>query len=126
MALVRDLRERHDVPHEPGEWIEFRLLSWRELEEAQERRLRRLLEQVREMGGLEALAGAERAGGGEPSPREMYDHGVLLERAIVAWSYDAPVSPETIALLDPVTKEWAVDVVLRLNGPRGREERKNG
>ena len=37
MALVKQITKRVEIPHEPGAWVEIRMLSWLRLDEATKR-----------------------------------------------------------------------------------------
>ena len=142
MALVGTKTVRRDIPHEPGEWIELKQLSWSELEVAQRALTsdaqRTAGETIRNMGG-DAFAAVRRAaaeqaevkaqsGGGEDAkPGDAYHPATLLRLSLVAWSYEAPLDADTIAQLDKRTFDWAVTEAALLSDPREPEvDRKNG
>lgn len=108
--LTGRIRKRVDIPHEPGEWMEFRMLSGKEFELAQERRLQRSIALMRSLGGelLDNVRGEPADGGdAENDPLAALDTDTLLYHGIVAWSYDEPVTRENIDLLDERTRVWA-------------------
>lgn len=125
MALVTDMVRRADIPHEPGEWMELKRLSWRQLEKAEEIQSDNLLPRMKKMGG--ELIGALQALGKqqEQDPATKYDRGSVLGWGIVKWSYDAEVNKDNIGALDKTTADWAFREILSLNEPRTEDERKN-
>jgi hypothetical protein len=119
--LTGKLTARREIPHEPTEWMEFRLLGWVALEEAQS---------LKQTNALRALSGGlsevvrdlqrerERSNGNETpratDPVDNYDRMTLLTKGIVSWSYDAPVTPTTIGELDEETAKWAASEIVTL------------
>ena len=108
------LTEQVSIPHEPGEWMKFRALSWRDLQAAQEAQMARAL---REVAGLpsqmfEALQG-------QPAQQgvlvDQFDQVVMLRSGIAEWSYGEPVSPEAVDRLDERTAEWAYGEIVKRN-----------
>lgn len=89
--LLQRTSKRLDVPHEPGEWIEIRRLA------------------ACELPAYERIADAGTRG------QATLD---LFNGAIVAWSYDAPVSPETVRMLDAPTALWLLQEINRINWSR--------
>ncbi len=139
--LTSKVREKIELPHEPGQWIEIRQLSAQHFQEARETRAetnlragRRFFEmlQMRKVAGLddvpvapvETPAETEPAPVIESDPLLDFDAFTLLKYGIVAWSYPEPVNVGNIADLD----EETVDLIARRLTPRARneEERKNG
>lgn len=121
MALVDTSKsDRLEHPEEPGQWIEVRHLLGVEMDEAQEVRVKKLLN----VWG-DALNSAST---GTPQDRnslearmQRYDHQTLLNYAITGWSYDAPVDPDNIARLDNVTRQWLVEeIIVRNTRPAGK------
>lgn len=126
MAIVTGVKEQHDIPHEPGEWVEFRMLSWKQLDEARKARTLDSINQARALGGelfqalnANTVSEAQRA---QLGPGNEFDHELLLRAAIVSWSYAEPVTPENLAALDPATKDWAVSMILTMSTPRSEQE----
>lgn len=98
MALIDPKEVRHvEIPHEPGEWVELRPITSR------------------------IFATVQREGKGE-SYSEITLR--LLAGCIVAWSYDAPVTPENIDLLDPVTMNYLDEQMQKTSGSLSEEEKK--
>lgn len=125
MAIITNITRRAPVPHEPGEWLDIKRLSWRQLEHADSVQQDKLLPQMKKMGG--DLIGALRDVGKkqEQDPVAKYDRGTVLEAGIAGWSYDAQVNKENIDALDEATADWAFREILALNEPRTEEEKKN-
>ena len=94
---------RYDVPHEPGEWIEVRLLST-----ADQRNLKA------KAASAEPLPGEEKE---ETAGWELVAE--TLRTAVSGWSYTEngepiPVTPENIADLDADTAQWVFREVMGL------------
>lgn len=116
---------RMDIPHEPGEWVSIRRLTRRELETAREVSGRKGREQIREMGvDLFAVLQEHQGPSGERKrdPFVDYDLDTILRAGVVGWSYDEPVTDETLSELDAVTAEWAGREILRLCGVLGDQD----
>lgn len=129
MALRSGVASRHQIPHEPGEWMDLRQLGWAELDEARRAKQSDSFKNIREMG--DAFTTIQRAqkeiggDGGPTDPMQQYDLGTVLKLGITAWSYPDDVSPVTIRLLDPQTAEWAARAIVGV-GTESEAERKNG
>lgn len=128
MGLTRHITRQIEVPHEPGQFFVVRKLSWQQLEEAQEARvdatLRRLAETGKAFASLRDLRAD--AAVADPDPLNAFDRATLLRHGVVAWSYDAEVTPETLADLDEPTAAWAAREILALaTAPRSEADRKN-
>lgn len=124
--LITDVAKRVDIPHELGEWMELKRLSWRQLEVAAEVGSDEALKRIKKLGG-DMLSALQKFGGQqERDPSTRYDRGTVLQAGIVRWSYDAEVNKKSIDSLDEETAEWAFQEILSLNKPRTEEERKNG
>ena len=123
--IVTDIIKRADIPHETGEWIEFKRLSWRQLEMAGEVQSDAMLKKMKAMGG-DLLAALKQTAEKEKQDVTMkYDKGTILKAGLVKWSYAEEITDENIEALDEQTAEWAVKEILSLNEPRTEEERKN-
>jgi len=115
MSLVGKT-ERRDVPHEAGEWIEFRRLSGRELDEAEETQTRRSLAMVKglDVGAMDIMR--QQAPPTAPSdPVASYDKDILVRYAISGWSYGEECINENKERLDAMTRDWAAAVVVEMN-----------
>ena len=110
---------RHEVPNEPGEWIEFRPLSWRQLEDAKQART---LAAIKVAGQIppevyERMSHLQERG--ETSDLETtdeYDKAAVLAASIAEWSYvDVELTPENIDGMDGETSAWAHRIALDLS-----------
>lgn len=112
--------ERRDVPHEDGQWLEFRTLSGRELDEAEQAQMRRGMEM---MTGINLSAMGDRAtdlireAAGEVGQKmeDSYDKDLLIKYGVAAWSADDPCTDENKERLDAATRAWAVSVIVEMN-----------
>ena len=135
---------RATVPHEPGEWVEFRKPSSKVAQDA-----RRVMESegrknVREMGAEivqafmtgdddeKAVRRAQKLQAAQAYDLSAFDRGTLLRYAIVQWSYTDPmagrpiaVTPENIDELDEETARWAHQTVVDLMKPTTSEADKS-
>lgn len=133
MGLTTNVTQRVEIPHEPGEWMEFKKLSRRQLEDAERTRRLESYEELRVMGGelYEALvrgnreqvmqqAGVDEAevAAAQRDPLTRYDTFTLLRHGIKAWSYDATLSDAARAELDDETAEWAAREILKFSRPQ--------
>lgn len=125
MALVTNITKRVDIPHEEGEWMEFKKLSWRQLETASEVSTNALFDRMKKLGGDLLAALRDLDAKQEQSSQAKYDRATVLRAGIANWSYDAKVNPDTVESLDEETAVWAFNEILSLNKPRPEEERKN-
>lgn len=127
--LTSQFTERREIPHETDQWMVFKLLSWKALDDART---------ARQIGALRSLSGVAdvvrelqtaRTNGevvaAESDPTNDYDRSSLLKAGIKAWSYDAPVTPENIADLDEATAEWAAKEIVHMH-VRTQTEREAG
>lgn len=119
MALINSMTKTLEIPHEPGQTMTLRMLSWRQLSEAREKRSAKVLKGLRDMGGelLRELQSADRKEIAEAAadPLNDYDQATLLHTGITAWSYETPVSAESIDQLDEQTAEWAAREIVGLH-----------
>ena len=129
MALVTQLTRTIPIPHEEGEWMTFAMPSWQTIEAARSAHMLgafRRIHDLREAAGADLydqIANTRRDTESAQSqalttpadPWQEYDKAHILAAGITAWSYDAPVTPENIALLDPETAQWAGLTLLGLS-----------
>ena len=121
--LIGSSVERVDIPHEPGEWVEVRKLSYKTLARAAFLRSDANIQNMKAMGGdlLEAMRSArERAGQDAPSATttepvnpDAYDMDLVLIAGTLRWSYGVPVTTDTIADLDDRTAQWLQRTILQ-------------
>ena len=121
MALINSQdTKRLEIPHEPGQWMEFRRLRRHELEEARRVSLRETMARAAELPAavIESARQARLQQDSppvEPSPRAAYDDDTLIKYGLVAWSYDAPCDDAYKADLDDETAEWAAQSIFEMN-----------
>ena len=120
--LVSNTTRRVEIPHEEGEWMEVKKLSWRQLEKASDIATDESFDRLKKMGGDIIAAFSKREAEEKQDPTTKYDRASILQMGIVKWSYDAEVKPENIDLLDEETAEWAFQEILK---PKTEEEAKN-
>ena len=141
MLVTKDITEQVPIPHEDGQWMQFRRLSWLEMTEAAETAERRSVKKMTQFGSeavgaiiasheKTAAATADTDGDGDATPTKAptvgsYDRESLLESGIVAWSYEEKVSQKTIKQLDAETARWAAEQIFELSRERTKEERGN-
>ena len=125
MALVTEAIKRVDIPHEDGEWLEVRRLSWRELEAASDTATDALMARMKQLGGEMVQALRSVTTEQQADPFGGYDRQAVLVAGLKAWSYDAKVTPENLALLDEETAAFAYREILTLSKPRTEEASKN-
>ena len=138
--LVTKTEKQVDIPHERDQWMQFRRLSWFELNEAAEVASKNQVNKIKAMGPdvFQAVASAVDAktltppapgktedGNGSPQGIAAFDQEQLLLSGIVAWSYEEKVSPKTIKQLDVDTATWAANEIYELSREKTEDERKN-
>lgn len=111
------------VPHEEGTEFTLRSLGYRKLRDAQQAYLRAVSTQVSELD-IAKLRDAMRdgdldrdvTGDGETKSGEYaYDMDLVLEAGIVEWTYEMPLEPSNIALLDEETANWAFKAIVDMS-----------
>ena len=125
MALVTETVKRVDIPHEDGEWLEIRRLSWRELEAASDTATDAMMTRMKKLGGEIVQALRSAATKQQADPFDGYDRQAVLSAGLRAWSYDAKVNAENMALLDEPTAVFAFREILTLSKPRTEDDAKN-
>lgn len=110
MALTNRVVKRIDLAHEPGQWLEVRLPSMAILDRARQARSRQAMEMMAgmDLSHFRDLRPQEPTASAEPD----YDWQTLLASCLLAWSYDAPVTPENVAELDLATVRAALAVLV--------------
>jgi hypothetical protein len=114
-----------EIPHEPGQSITFRKLSWLGLEHAATVRRQALVAELKDFGDLVSKLPQPDATKAQAQP-ELYDRRVLLHKGIVAWTYPEEVNEQNVDLLDEETANWAVEQIRQAHAARTPEARKNG
>ena len=120
MALTTNVTDKVELPHEPGEHVMIRMLSWRQLEDARRERSRAAMTA---MDGVdtELLKGVladlpdTKEERDEIVTSTEYDRGALLRFGITSWSYDEEVTHDTIDDLDEVTSEFVATAIENLS-----------
>jgi hypothetical protein len=132
--------KRTPVPHEPGEWLDLRRLTFGEMKELHEGSLRSYFDDLAELPQpvieaqlkLEKDAQKKRASAKVKAkpPAEQGDPlaglnlEMILQFGVMAWSYvdgdGAPVevTPLTIAALDEVTADWAARAIMLMDAQK--------
>jgi 23S rRNA U2552 (ribose-2'-O)-methylase RlmE/FtsJ len=123
--LISNQAQRVDIPHEPGEWMEIKKLSWRQLVLAADIQTDETISRLKKIGGDLFKSLTTEKAKQETDSSLKYDRGFVLEAGICRWSYDADVNKENIENLDEQTAKWAFDAITGLNKPLTDEERKN-
>jgi hypothetical protein len=135
---------RATVPHEPGEWIEFRKPSSKVAQEAKRAVEAEGRKGMRDIGAdiIKAFMSGDDDEKAVRRARKMadaaafdvsgFDRATLLQYAIVQWSYTDPVAnrpiavtPENIDELDEETARWAHQTVVDLMKPTTQEADKS-
>lgn len=113
MALANRIQWRVALPHEDGQWFEFRRLSARQLERAADVKQSTTIAKMAETPGFaEVLRSARSDAPSQPrelvDPLDAYDPWTLLKYGVVSWSYaDLELTPDAIEELDKETLDWA-------------------
>lgn len=127
MGLVVGMTNRVNIPHEPGEWMQFRRLSWRTLQEASDRRTDDVITRFADIGGdMLSSLGAQRTVDNVQDDANSHDWVTVLRAGIVAWSYTDNVTAASIDDLDSETAEWAVREILAYSKGLSGDARGNG
>ena len=109
--MLAGVTRKVEIPHEDGEWLELKTLSWRELEQARKARSNEVFANMRAMGSdiLATLRDVKTDDVQQAAadPVNEYDRATLLKSGIVGWSYESAFSPEKVDELDERTAAWA-------------------
>lgn len=106
--------ERRDVPHEEG-WVEFRTLSGRELDEAEQAQTKAQIAMAKNFDP-ETLQSIRAANTDVTrDPKDSYDKDTLIKYGVVGCSECDPCTPEAKEELDAATREWGVVVIVEMN-----------
>ncbi len=120
MGIVSNLQsEKVEVPHESGQWFEFKPISHTKMEAARSARRARALSIFDGLsdGAIKAMQSGESPSAAALNQPEMQiDLQLLLEGTITAWSYEGvDLNKANIADLDNRTAQWAFREAVRLN-----------
>lgn len=110
VLITTDAGEWVDIPHEPGQRMKLRPLTWVEKEKASEIRQAAAMAKAAALPVemFKMLEGIERTDDAE----EQFDTGTVLAAGILKWSYEAALTPESLATLDDATAEWAFEEIM--------------
>jgi hypothetical protein len=127
--MLINTSERVDIPHEPGQWMRFRQLTWgQRLKAAEAAQVRAMDTQRRELEVARLVYGdsmnekiqeardarAERVTNEEPDVLTQYDAATVVDCGIAEWSYDG--KPDRASeKIDAFTTEWAAREILARN-----------
>lgn len=110
--------EWRDVPHAPGERIEFKTLSGLQMQRAKDKVVESATKNYMAMlKGLDAqtMATLREQEKQNASAEPGYDEETLIKWAVNGWSLDIECSDENKLLLDGPTLKWAVSVIVEMN-----------
>lgn len=141
MALVNPIPVKVDIPHEPGQWCEFRRLSWKQLKEARKKNEAESREEAKALGA-ELFGALMRSSGDDKDDAakaerleriaaerkwrpDQFDRDTVLTKGLVAWSYDVPLGNDAIGQLDEQTAEWAAHQIIEMSRPITEDQQKN-
>lgn len=140
MALVSAESKKTDIPHEPGQFMFLRRISWSVFKTARELNVDEGVDKAKKVGGElmeafgkmsqiraqleEAQAQIAEEDERDPYDPDNYDTATILEAGIDKWSYDTKVSSQSISELDEPTMIWAKRTIIDSSKPRGEEEKK--
>ena len=114
------------IPNEPGEYMQFRRLNDRRLNECMDKRQTDAMMRMVKLGAdamaviRSAQEGRKKEEDEKPAvadPLDAYDRALLLKYGIASWSYDAPLSEldEEGGGLDITVSKWAALQILEFN-----------
>lgn len=131
MALIDDAAgRREDIPHEPGQWMELRSLTWPELENARKVKQSTTFAELGEIGPdtLKQLQGLtnDAVAGAMADPLASVDVLMVLKAGVLRWSYGAEVTIENLGKLDAETAKWAATQIVQAPTEEQRKNSSNG
>lgn len=131
MALIDDTAgRREDIPHEPGQWMELRALTWPELEKAKKIKQSATFADLGEIGPdtLKQLQGLSTDAVSEAltDPLASLDVLTVLTAGVLRWSYGADVTVANIERLDSETAQWAAKQIVQAPNAEQRKNSSNG
>jgi len=124
-----------DVPFDPPHTVTIQKLAGRHVEQARQEQMVASMAYVKRVGGIaefrkevatvgDADAVARQVAAVQRDPARQYARSVVLEKGITAWSYDEPLTPDTIADLDDQAADWLFHAILDLTFPNGDGQKK--
>ncbi len=110
MLISKDQGEWVEIPHEPGQKFQLRSLTWVEKGEASEVRQASAMAKAAALppAMFEMLEGMDR----EQTTEQQFDMKTVLWAGVLGWTYEADLTPETLATLDDETAEWAFGEII--------------
>jgi hypothetical protein len=118
--IVTNVTKKVDIPHEPGEWMIIKRLSWKQLDEASTVSSMASFERISKLGP-DMAATLSKFASGAPSSDAAYDRATVLNQGIAKWSYSDEINPDNIDALDDVTANWAFREIVAMNQPTEQE-----
>ena len=124
MGLIEGTAHKVQIPHEQSEadggphWVELRKLSGSEMDEASQSATAKVLERMGDMVATlqgNAPVQTDREKNSLAIRRHVYDPGVLMKYAVLAWSYPAEVGENPGGQLDAVTRDWLWETIVDEN-----------
>lgn len=117
MALVGNTSKREFIPHEAGEWVEVRLLTGAEMDEAQDSQTKQVIAKLGDMipSAIQNAQSNRQPDDSIQARKLAYDSAILLHYAITAWSYDDPVRDNPGAQIDALTRDWLWEIIVEMN-----------
>jgi len=109
MGLIADTaRQWVDIPHEPGERLEFAPLNWSQLEIARQVKTEQVMKQAALFSAdtIKGLQG-DQAQSGSVDPLDALDKATVLAYGLKGWSYELPFTREGYKILDEPTSTFA-------------------
>ena len=109
MGLIADTaRQWVDIPHEPGERLEFAPLNWSQLEIARQVKTQQVMKQAALFSAdtIKGLQG-DQAQSGSVDPLDALDKATVLADGLKGWSYELPFTREGYKILDEPTSTFA-------------------
>jgi hypothetical protein len=121
-----------EIPFDPPHTVTIQKLAGRHLEKARQEQQFASFDFVKRIGGmaafrqeLGAVTNADRqVEAAKSDPFQRFARSVILEKGVVSWSYDEPVSAERLDDLDDSAADWLARQILDLTLPNGDGEKK--
>lgn len=111
------------VPGTDDQSVTIRMLAPEHLEQAAKAQQRKVLHELREMGGasvlkeFQELATGPSAMPGASDPLLLYDRVTLLEKGIIAWTYAPEITRAVCADLNDETAGFLAREILKFSKP---------
>lgn len=120
MAIITEATTRHEIPHEPGEWVALKKLTGSQMDEADQVNtanvMKRLAPIMKELDTAQAQRQADAQDKNDIKTRRSgYDPGVLIKYALAGWSYPEEPDDNPADMLDAITRDWLWDTIIEEN-----------